>query len=268
MNTSKESSGRSPDQGTRRALVFLPKEKQKTTSKMHGIPTAAERYYAQPRFGSTAGQRHQSRNPVKADPASSPIREEFGNGMDNEDEQEATPVRKKRKLGWIQSSPVRHSERLIPRNIEEMQNLIRKRLAVVVTKGEKIITFSEMQNRSLYNPDKPLLSDHPQDFHTTRDDCRLHLASTIEDRLSLRGAITPTIYNLKAQLPGWRGDFRWNPDSSYIEILEKCMLDFYDFALTKVPELDPMDLPDMIALLPWQGKISDFRSSPNWPSGW
>jgi hypothetical protein len=242
---------------------------------MKSIPSAAQRYYAQPRMGNSSSSatpfadqdlpRTGRRDDLmEARPS---LEAKVSRKVHNKGVGKAKEKSKARRGSKLSSSqPTRQSPRLIPKRITSLQRMLRERLAgelsPKVTKSRRpprkycLRTFSDAL---------PALSEDPARYNSHTDDCRFHLPSTNEDRFAVRAALTPTIFRLKKK--GWHGSVVWNPDASYMEAHQKCLQEYYNFELMKA-DLSPLDLPAVLTLLPWYGKISDFRNSPNWPKGW
>lgn len=167
----------------------------------------------------------------------------------------------------IRNTPIRHSPRLIKKRAAALETMLRERFFGNFSPAP--IRFRTTSRRLDIDPrseDLPALSEDPAIYHSNSEDCRFHIPSTTEDRLAIRAALTPTLFRL--QKKGWRGSVVWNPDASYMEAHQKCLGEYYSSELTKDPNLSPFDLCTVLTLLPWYGKISNFRNSPNWPKGW
>jgi hypothetical protein len=248
------------------------------------ILTAAQRYYAQPRTGSSfkivTTPAHQ--------PSVSPLgqhdlakeRQTLANEHDQENRGKAQGPSKKRPktrgrpsaisgpaLSLAGHAPIRQSPRLIEKRTAVLERMLRERLcanyAPPPTKSEK-----KTRRRTLetITGTLPTLSEDPAIYSSDKDDCRFHLPTTTEDRLAIHAALTPTLFRL--QKKGWHGSVVWSPDASYMEAHQKCLQEYYKFESTKQPGLSPFELPVVLTLLPFHGKINDFRNSPNWPEGW
>ena len=243
---------------------------------LSGIPTAAERYYAQPRVGNRLPSAARTsldcidKNPE--DQSSWPPEFnmqavlETATGDRNEKRAAAkkSPIKRRRILA---SGPTRQSPRLFSRRIAALHNHLRDHLAGLISRDFMANKHPKGCNKNITET-LPALSDNPRTYDTCSKDCRLHLPATIEDQLAIRGAMTPTIHGLKMLSPGWSSDVVWNKGSSYVEAHQKCLEDFHGYELTRKHNLVPFDMDGVLILLPWYGRISDFRSSPNWPSGW
>jgi hypothetical protein len=231
------------------------------------IPSAAERYYAQPRTGSFPS------TPKKPGHSKSVSFTEWENAragqtfsdehdQDHVGKVEGTPTkisRPKRRPRSL-SVPTRHSPRLIPQRIAALESILRERLSA---------TWSQTKTKSRKTPRRRLVKSMSETLPRLSEDpltYNFHLPVTLEDRIAIRAALTPTLYPL--QKKGWHGEVVWNSDASYIEAHQKCMREYYKFERTKKPNMSPLDLSPVLILLPWYGSISDFRESPNWPEGW
>jgi hypothetical protein len=240
------------------------------------IPSAAERYYSQPRIGSLSGLAMQSayQNGVEVRTTVVPRNQEsqlLDAGYLNQTTRKGgtmskrTKTRKRKRSFSI--SPSRHSPRLMKQKTAALGRMLHERLA-----GELTFTTGiagENPRRHTINSlstSLPALSEDPASYNSDAKDCRFHLPATMEDRLAVRAALTPTLFGLRKK--GWDVNDVWNPDASYMEALQKCLQQYYQFEAAKKPDLSPFSLPAVLTLLPWRGKISDFRNSPNWPEGW
>ncbi len=257
-----------------------------TSATTKAIPSAAQRYYAQPRAGnvpataSTIGHHKSIGLTESSDLAEGRRTVGYKTVRTRADKGEETSKKrsKTRKLKkWSRSTsirpassadfPVRQSQRLIKKRAAALEILLRERLI-----GSLPPPMIKSRNRSRQFDSDPMssilpaLSEDPASYHSSPADCRFHLPTTIEDRLAVRAALTPTLFRL--QKKGWRGVVVWSPDASYIEASQICLEAYYKFELLKRPDLSLFDLPSVLTLLPWYGKIRDFRNSPNWPKGW
>lgn len=259
------------------ALSLTPQKAHLSPNPTERVLSAAQRYYAQPRVGNLssfailptchtwisltdANDRAKESQPLggEAEP------KHGGNG---EDETPKKHLRTSRKRKRARSNSTRQSPRLIRDKTAALERMLRERLdgdylpPVIKTRKnarrESVNSMSDIP---------PAMSEDPTSYNSSAEDCRFHLPQTIEDRLAVRAALTPTLFRL--QKKGWCGSVVWNPDASYMEALQKCLHEFYKFELTKKAELSPFNLGFVLMLLPWYGKISDFRNSPNWPEGW
>lgn len=248
------------------------------------IPTAAQRYYAQPRIGSTSNS---GISPVHESAASltertdlakgrEPLEDEHeqkhdGQGEDTDEKQSRTknqpmPISVE-PLVSVKRSPTRHSPRVVRQRTAALGRMLQERLFTEFS--PPIIKYRKNSRRlrvELMSDALPLLSEDPASYNSSTDDCRFHLPATIQDQLAIRAALTPTLFRL--QKKGWSGSVVWNPDASYMEAHQKSIREYYKFEVMKDPDLDPSDLPPVLTLLPWYGRVSDFRKSPNWPEGW
>jgi hypothetical protein len=242
------------------------------------IPTAAERYYSQPRTGSSSVSAMQSayHNGIAGRTTEALVTGEqdcqhFEAEIQNKSTQGdgATPKtsRKRKRQRSVSVSPTRNSPRLIKKKTAALDRKLRERLAggSPTTPGMAGQDPRRETVTSLSSP-LPALSEEPAHYNSDMNDCRFHLSVTIEDRLAIRAALTPTLFPLRMR--GWDEEVIWKPDASYMEALQKCLQEYYQFEAAKRPDLSPFSLPAVLMLLPWQGKISDFRNSPNWPEGW
>ncbi len=247
-----------------------------STSPIRRIPSAAERYYTQPRIGNLGGlaipPTYQTKVELETRDALMKGRRlpEVEDQKMNEGKGETPPKNqsRKRKRGRPMSlSPSRHSPRLIKQKTAALQRMLREHLAgnvpPPINKPRKMPRCRSVDSIS---DNLPALSEDPASYNSNKEDCRFHLPTTIEDQLAIRAALTPTLFRLKKK--GWEGDVVWNPDASYMEAHQRCLQEYYRFETSRKPDLSPFDLPAVLTLLPWNGKISDFRSSPNWPEGW
>ena len=242
------------------------------------IPSAAERYYAQPRTGSSSASAMQSayHNGIAARTTEALVTakqecQQFDAEMPDKSTHRdgATPKRsrKRKRQRSVSISPSRQSPRLIKQKTAALDRRLRERLAgeLQPTPGTAGEDPRRETDTSLSSP-LPALSEDPARYNSDMNDCRFHLSATIEDRLAVRAALTPTLFRLRKR--GWDVDVVWKTDASYMEALQKCWKEYYQFEVAKRPDLSPFSLPAVLMLLPWQGKISDFRNSPNWPEGW
>lgn len=240
------------------------------------IPSAAQRYYTQPRVGSSSGPAVPPTHHTRVEVTTDAVLIKEKRLLDAENEQkiagkgEETPkkrskMRKRQKSFSI--SPSRHSPRLIKQKTAALGRMIQERFVgdfpPASTKAHKTPRRHSVDSIS---GALPALSEDPASYKSDMKDCRFHLPTTVEDRLAIRAALTPTLFRLKKK--GWDVSVVWNPDASYMEAHQKCLQEYYRFELTKKPDLSPFSLPVALTLLPWYGKISDFRNSPNWPEGW
>ncbi len=248
-----------------------------STSPTRRIPSAAQRYYTQPRIGNLAGSATSPTHPTKVELE---VRDALAKGAHlfevgdqkktNESKAETPPKKqsRKRKRGRpLSLSPSRHSPRLIKQKTATLHRMLREHLAgnvpPTINKARKMARRRSVDSIS---DNLPALSEDPASYNSNREDCRFHLPTAVEDQLAIRAALTPTLFRLKKK--GWEGDVVWNPDASYMEAHQRCLQEYYKFEMTRKPGMSPFDLPAILTLLPWNGKISDFRSSPNWPEGW
>jgi hypothetical protein len=241
------------------------------------IPSAAERYYAQPRTGSSPASAIQSAyhtsiavRPealVTAEPECGQLDAEMPDKGTHRDGVAPKRSRKRKRQRSVSISPSRQSPRLIKQKTAALERRLQECLA-----GEMPATSDAAGEdlrrdivTSLPSP-LPALSEDPARYSSDRHDCRFHLAANIEDRLAVRAAMTPTLFRLRKR--GWDVEIVWRTDASYMEALQKCLHEYHQFEAAKCPDFSPFSLPAVLMLLPWQGKISDFRNSPNWPEGW
>lgn len=251
---------------------------------MKRIPSAARRYYTQPRIGnyfrpaisstnqasiSLAGRDGLVRKSAAANNGCGKQNGGKGEGTSNKQPTRRKPAKPRSgaSLSLVTNTPTRQSSRLISQRAASLEKILRQRL---------VRNISPVRIRSRKTPRRlgvdlmteplPALSDDPACYLSNTEDCRFHIPITVEDRLAIGAALTPTLFRL--QKKGWRGNVVWNPDASYMEAHQKCLEEYYRCELMKDPNLSPFDLPTMLTLLPWYGNISNFRSSPNWPKGW
>lgn len=242
------------------------------------IPSAAHRYYTQPRIGNVGGSAISPTHRIEVELEMGDALAKGRRLLQVEDQKtdegkvEVPPKKqsRKRKRGRPMSlSPSRHSPRLIKQKTAALQRMLREHLAGnVPPASSKPGKIPRRRRRSVdfISDTLPALSEDPASYNSNPEDCRFHLPSAVEDQLAIRAALTPTLFRLKKK--GWEGDVVWNPDASYMEAHQQCLQEYYNFELTRKADLSPFDLPAVLTLLPWSGKISDFRSSPNWPEGW
>ncbi|KAF7514341.1 hypothetical protein GJ744_000111 [Endocarpon pusillum] len=258
------------------ALSMTARMADLSTSPARQIPSAAQRYYAQPRIGNLGGSvippTHKTKVGLEIGDALAKgrqlpeaVEEKVNEG--NGESAPKTPSRKRKRRRPMSISPSRHSPRLVKQRTAALQRMLREHLAGSVppttTKRGKM---PRRRSVDLISDTLPALSEDPASYNSNSEDCRFHLPSTAEDRLAIRAALTPTLFRLRKK--GWDADVVWNPDASYMEAHQRCLQEYYKFELVRKPNLSPFDLPAVLALLPWTGKISGFRSSPNWPEGW
>jgi hypothetical protein len=248
------------------------------------IPSAAERYYAQPRFGNVPVTASTSEHRTSVNLTG---RDDLAEGQRTlkerqEVERDDCGKRTTKKQSRARRPPgsnfvaasstaagchTRRSARLINKRAAALEKVLRERLLGVTSLPT--LHAGKKARRLVVDPvcdALPALSEDPTSYNSNPADCRFHLPSSIEDQLAVRAALTPTLFLL--QKKSWRGGVVWNPDASYMEAYQICLQAYYKFELWKRPDLSPFDLPSVLALLPWYGKIRDFRSSPNWPKGW
>ena len=247
-----------------------------STSPTRQVPSAAQRYYTQPRIGNLGGSvippTHQTKAKLEIGDALVKgrqllqVEDEKVNGGNRETPPKKQSRKRKRRRP-TSLSPSRHSPRLIKQRTAALQRMLREHLAgSVPLTTMKRGKGPRRRSVDLISDTLPALSEDPASYNSNTEDCRFHLPSTVEDRLAIRAALTPTLFRLKKK--GWDGDVVWSPDASYMEAHQRCLQEYYNFELARKPDLSPFDLPAVLTLLPWTGKISDFRSSPNWPEGW
>ena len=240
------------------------------------IPSAAQRYYAQPRICKMSSSATSPTYRAKVEHKTSDTLAKGRQGVNSQSEQKdndnskITPrkqPRTRKRPSYIPATPTRRSPRLIRQHTAALERMLREGLA-----GNTSPAFIRSCKRSkrrhveLMSNALPSLSEDPASYKSNTEDCRFHLPVTMEDRIAIHAALTPTLFRLKKK--GWDGSVVWNPDASYMEAHQKCLQEYYRFELMKKPDLSPFDLPVILTLLPWYGKISDFRNSPNWPKGW
>ena len=247
------------------------------------IPSAAQRYYAQPRVGNvlvaaSTSEHHQSaysteRNDWVEERRTSGEEHQVESGSDEKTAKKWSKARREPRstsvapLSTTAGCRTRQSARLIKKRAAALENVLRDHLlkmssspTLTARKKSRRLSFDSL------NDALPTLSEDPTSYGSNPADCRFHLPLTIEDRFAVRAALTPTLFRL--QKKGWHGSVVWNLDASYMEAYQKCLQAYFEFELSKRPNLSPFELPSVLALLPWYGRIRDFRNSPNWPNGW
>jgi hypothetical protein len=268
------------------ALSLAAEMEDLSSSLTTRIPSSAQRYYNQPRVsgfsGSPKSPRHQPRgNLTKSDPLAR-RQQRLGQEDDQKENDKGAQSAKPKwqstgsKLLKLPSAPpkwsiihvpIRQSPRLVKKRAAALESMLRQRVSGNFTRAV-IKRRKNAKRRSIdsISDDLPALSEDPASYNSNTKDCRLHLPTTTEDRLAIRAALTPTLFRL--QKTGWQDGVVWNQDASYMEAHQKCLREYYKFTKTKKPDSSPSDLPAILTLLPWYGRIGDFRSSPNWPDGW
>lgn len=263
-----------------------------TSTTTKGIPSAAQRYYTQPRVGNVPatvstvaphrsielqectglaegrqilGDEEERKRVGKGE-------ERHRKGSETRKTSKTWNSRKRSRSASNRSTssahfPIRQSQRLIKKRAAALEKLVRERLfGRPLPSAIKSSKRSRQFDTATIPYPLPALSEDPTTYNSSPADCRFHLPTTIEDRLAVRAALTPTLFRL--QKKGWRGVVVWSPDASYIEASQVCLEAYYKFELLKRPDFSPFDLPSVLTLLPWYGKIGNFRNSPNWPKGW
>lgn len=257
------------------ALSMTARMADLSTSPRRQIPSAAQRYYTQPRIGNLGGSvippTHKTKAELEMGDALAKGRQllQAEDEKVNEGKGESAPKkasRKRKRRRPMSLSPSRHSPRLIKQRSAALQRMLREHLAGVPPTPMKRGKPPRRRSVDVISDTLPALSEDPASYNSNPEDCRFHLPSTAEDRLAIRAALTPTLFRLKKK--GWEADVVWSPDASYMEAHQRCLQEYYKFELARKPDMSPFDLPAVLTLLPWAGRISGFRSSPNWPEGW
>lgn len=248
------------------------------------IPSSAQRYYMQPRLGSICGSEVSSSLHKKVNLSEQDDIPKGGQNLGLEDEgkpdgRAETTVPKPSKASKRARSlsvpphssmihiPARQSPRLVKKRAAALERMLRERVsgnfAPIPIKSRK---NARRRSVDLVLNDLPALSEDPASYNSNTRDCRFHLPTTIEDRLAIRAAMTPTMFQL--QKKGGEGSVMWNPDASYMEAHQKCLREYYKFEMVQEADSSSSEFLVVLTLLPWYGNISDFRNSPNWPEGW